>query len=1287
MTEEKMATEQQPSTINKNSSPSFSRQLIKRLSGLLLILIVLICLLVAFLLTPWGAKTAVNVTNNLVAELTVEYQSGSIGSELYLSSIKWQKLGSQFVIKDLRLSLRFSCLWRLVLCIDSIEAEKTLILLKPTSTSADTESPNSVFTSVFPILIQKLNIGNFSLQVQDTVDITWQKLTGNLDFYQDLSIESMLISGFNLTTFAVDESNMTTQTEPFNWAKWQYEPITSVPIVLPIHFDVLAFNLTAANIHLAGQPEVQFKSLSLKASANKERLQVDELVIEHAQGQLLATGNMRLNGRFEHVLSVDANGTLIEQTPLKLALRSSGNIDSLSTQVELIESHLATKSLELKVDLTAQLSKAILPVNLQLNWRNLAWPIAAPEWHSDTGNVQINGDWNALKITVQTMLAGSNAPDTQINLNAIATSTAQNKVFELNEFLLETLGGQLSSKGRLTFSEFIDWQGSSIVSHIDPSVFWPQWVADINGDISTQASNSQGIWKAKLQQLDIIGQWQGYPLSAKGEVDFHQNNGLQIQNLSLKNADNSLLLNGFMSQQQALNLDFVLDAKDLSNTVPQLGGAINILGSITGSASQPEMSYELAGTELTAAEVFIQRMTGTGKIHWNKQKPVELNLELVGIQGVNNQVDRANIRLSGNAQQHQLDVTASGKNTSVDLSIQGQLNQMSWQGSWLSGNVLSSYANLTLLQPFVIDADWGKQQYSIAPHCWRHMDNELCIQQAEFKHNTAYWDLSLREFDLLSVVRRFVPTMPKLQTNSRLNLDFSGDWHIEKSPQASLHASLTAGDWVFSDKNKLQIRLDEMLVNGQIDQQHIFADLNLAGSEMGVLRTTVKAPSDVYDNPLDRPIQGELVIEGFDLATFKTLFPQFEVLQGAINGQANIDGTLGKPLLTGKLDLSSGALKGESLPVSLSAIEQNIVLNGQSADFKGRYKLGDGAGEMHGNLNWTPTLLGHLNLSGEALEFEYQSLLKAKVSPNINILFEPNNLEINGEVTVPYARVKVRELPEGSISPSKDVILVEQQAAQQASQQKLKLNVLVKVDPLRNNQVKLDAFGLTTDLQGHLTLQNKQNLVSANGDVELVNGRYRAYGQNLIIRQGDIIFNGSLDRPFLNIEAVRDPILTEDNVVAGLWVQGVAQSPTVTVFSEPTMEQQQSLSYILTGQGLGESSSDSQDVILTNALLSLGLGKSENLVSKVGHKLGFEDVNLDTSGQGNETQLSLTGTIAPGVQLRYGVGVFDSVSEVAIRYELLPKLYLEAVSGLNNAIDIYYQFSLEGSLNRRVLDD
>jgi translocation and assembly module TamB len=1277
---------QQSATQPKKSS-GFNRQFFQTIFKSLVVIFIICCLLIGFLLTSWGAKTVINNFNSRVHGLNLDYQSGGLGSELRLSSIKWQQPGSQVFIQDFRLSLKLSCVWRLALCIDSVAAKKTLVQLQPTDTTTNTGSTDSVFTLPFPIFIQTLNLTQFNIKIKNNVDISWQQLTAKLDFYQHLRVENMQLSGFNLSTLAT-ESKDTHQSAVIDWADWQYDPIKSLPIKLPIHFDIMAFDVARANFQLAGQPEFELKSIHLKAQGNSKQVQISELLMVHNQGQLLAKGNVQLNGDFKHLLSIDASGQWLEHAPLKFTLRSNGNIDSLTTQLELIETKVSavtqTLPLKLSANLMAQASKANLPNNLQVNWQNLAWPFDSPQFHSDQGNLDLNGDLQTLKMTLDTILAGQNVPETQISLVATANLTAQNKVLELQELLLQSLGGQVSSQGRLTWSKFMSWQGSSNVSHIDPSVFWPQWAADINGEIITKANNNQGVWQAMLQRLDIHGQWQGYPLNATGQMDFEQNKGLKIHSLLIKNANNSLLLNGAVSESQALNIDFILDAAELSNTIPQLAGMLNLVGKVAGSAQQPELNYELSGTELKIAEVFIERATGKGKINWSGRKSMDLNLELQGIQGINNQIDNTNITLTGDAEAHRFELTTTGKSTSVNIAIQGQLQQNSWQGKWLSGDIVSSYANLTLLEPFTIEADWATQEYSVSPHCWSHTDNELCIKQAEFKQNTALWDLSLKEFNLLSVIHRLVPRMPIIQTASRLNLDMSGDWQIEQLPNVNLQASFSAGDWVFNQKNNLQLSIDKMSFDTQINQQNILTKIHLVGNEIGILSSSLQAQSGLFEDPLNRPIEGELVIDGFNLAPLKVLVPQLEILQGVINGQAQIDGTLGKPLLKGAVNLTNAALKDESLPVVLNAIEQNIVLNGDSADFVGSYKFGQGAGKMDGSISWTHSLAGSLHIWGEALEFDYQNILKAKVSPNINLVFEANNLEISGEVTVPYARVKVRKLPEGSISASQDVILVEQQAQQDTTQQRMAVNILVKVDPFDNKQVKLDAFGLTTDLQGQLRIQNNKSDLFASGEMKLVNGRYRAYGQNLIIRQGDILFNSSITRPFLSIEAVRDPNLTADDVLAGLRVEGDAQNPTVTVFSEPDMEQQQSLSYMLTGQGLGESNSDSQDVVLTNALLSIGLGKSENFISKVGNKLGFEDVGLDTSGQGGNTQLSLTGTIAPGVQLRYGVGVFDSVSEVAIRYELLPKLYLEAVSGLNNAIDIYYQFSVEGSQNKRV---
>ena len=57
----------------------------------------------------------------------------------------------------------------------------------------------------------------------------------------------------------------------------------------------------------------------------------------------------------------------------------------------------------------------------------------------------------------------------------------------------------------------------------------------------------------------------------------------------------------------------------------------------------------------------------------------------------------------------------------------------------------------------------------------------------------------------------------------------------------------------------------------------------------------------------------------------------------------------------------------------------------------------------------------------------------------------------------------------------------------------------------------------------------------------------------------------------------------------------------------------------------------------------------------------------------------MTGNINDRLSVRFGVGLFGSSQEVAIRYQLLPQLYVEAIQRLSDAvslIDLYYEFSL-----------
>jgi translocation and assembly module TamB len=171
-----------------------------------------------------------------------------------------------------------------------------------------------------------------------------------------------------------------------------------------------------------------------------------------------------------------------------------------------------------------------------------------------------------------------------------------------------------------------------------------------------------------------------------------------------------------------------------------------------------------------------------------------------------------------------------------------------------------------------------------------------------------------------------------------------------------------------------------------------------------------------------------------------------------------------------------------------------------------------------------------------------------------------------------------------------------------------------------------------------------------------------------------LLFSGPLSKPFLDVDAIRNPEYTSDNVTAGIRLRGKAQNPQVTIYSEPAMPQQEAISYLLRGRSLGTSSGTSQDSMVAAMLIGAGIGRGEGTITEIGETFGVKDLAVDTRGEGEESQVQISGYLLPGVQVGYGVGLFSPITEITLRYEVLPKLVLEAVSGLQSALDLLYEF-------------
>ena len=163
------------------------------------------------------------------------------------------------------------------------------------------------------------------------------------------------------------------------------------------------------------------------------------------------------------------------------------------------------------------------------------------------------------------------------------------------------------------------------------------------------------------------------------------------------------------------------------------------------------------------------------------------------------------------------------------------------------------------------------------------------------------------------------------------------------------------------------------------------------------------------------------------------------------------------------------------------------------------------------------------------------------------------------------------------------------------------------------------------------------------------------------------MFAGPIDQPYLDVEAIRQV----DSVTAGLRISGNAEQPTTTVFSEPAMSQQQALSYLVLGRPASSGSGDNN--MLAEAALGLGLMGSSGVTSEMAQRLGISDFQLDTGGTGAQTSVVASGNLSERLSLRYGVGVFEPASTIALRYELSKRVYVEAASGLASSLDIFYK--------------
>ncbi|MEI8631633.1 translocation/assembly module TamB domain-containing protein [Vibrio sp. PP-XX7] len=422
----------------------------------------------------------------------------------------------------------------------------------------------------------------------------------------------------------------------------------------------------------------------------------------------------------------------------------------------------------------------------------------------------------------------------------------------------------------------------------------------------------------------------------------------------------------------------------------------------------------------------------------------------------------------------------------------------------------------------------------------------------------------------------------------------------------------------------------------RLNWQHIQLNANLKDHQI-----SLSGDVDLQDNGdlkfnltvpnMDKPkpqMTGTLAVHQIDLNFLQALIGEFSQFHTVVNSQVSFSGPFDHPNLKGHLTLNEMNIQGEMTPVDISQGKVVIQFNGYQADGYAQVETPGGSLHLKGDADWTAIeswkIGAHLYADGVAVDLPPRVHLKAV--PDLMLTMTPSLAKVEGSVSLPEGQIVVEALPSNAVRVSKDQVIVDSSHQPIKKDRALPIRLETDVTVKLGDQVRLSAFGLKGRLQGQLKVTQRDQAPFINGDVNIFGGTYRSFGQDLVIKQGKILMNGPVNQPYVSITAIRNPDNIQDNVTAGIQVTGPADHPSVSIFSDPVMPQANALSYLLRGQDLDAESGGNA---ITSSLIGLSLAQSGKVVGEIGQAFGVQDLQLDTSGAGDASQVTVSGYILP----------------------------------------------------------
>lgn len=1249
--------------------------------------LLLFLLLIVLLFTQPGLRLSVWLADHVVDELTIGHSEGAWLTGITLTDIHFQNASIDAQLDQLSFRLQKRCLIQLRLCIPELALRGSRITVASTTQSIDTAEETAVegakeekgetasVTSLsplatpallfpIPLRIEKLILENAAITLPEQ-QITWQHLSlGIVAWGNRLQLSAGRWQDVHVTLAPAN----TAETPDFT----EYRALVLPQLRLPLSVYLDDFQLN--DLHFTqGELTETLPALTLSAQLSPTQIRLLDATARHQLGTAQLAANIALTPNVpltaELNLALSQAESLGELAGQQAQLHVAGDLSKLQLTLNTVGPINANLAAELAL-LTDD-----LPLSLTLQSEQLQWPLTQPTYQLAATRVTVAGTLSELAIELNSQFTGDALPDTQIQLSSRWQHWQQRA--ELTSLRLATLGGDIEASGHLVLQPTLSWQLALALNAIQPGITWPEYPGTLTGKIETTGSqDANGLITLAIPQLQFAGKLRELPFNLAGSLNVQgqpeqANWQVVTPGLTLSHGKNNLTLSGQLAEEW--QLDGSVNLPELAASYPALRGAVQGKVTLRGPALTPDINLNLEVARLAYADMRLRQATLAANIAL--ASPIKSEIRLTAQQGrwQQQRLQNLELALTGTELAHQLDINVTADALSATLSLEGALqNRQQWQGALNTVLLQTPVGEWQLQAPIPLTADLPTQQLSVGQHCWQQAPATLCLTESTtLSAATGAIKMALREYPLAQL-NSVLPLNTTVQGD--LALQLTAAWQANMAPTITLDVNSEQGSITQQFDVPVNLAWSALRLNNTMAQHQLRSKLTVNISDSGTL-TAQALVSDL--NAVDKPLRAEITLDDLTLTFLRPLLDEYSELAGTLSSQLSLNGTLANPTVQGELKLAALKVRGKLAPTDIEQADLIVNFIGAQALLAGQVKTPEGFITLSGNANWQE--LEHwraaLQIQGDELKLQIPQA-ELYVKPDLQIAAQPGRSRITGTVSIPRATITIDSLPQNAVGISSDHILLNRRLEAITVEQANNFAVETDIRVQLGNRVNLSAFGLKTRLNGELRVQQQQINPTVRGEVSLRDGTFRAYGQDLLIRQGKMTFSGPADQPFLNVEAIRNPANMEDDVIAGIRVTGPADEPVISIFSEPSKPQANALSYLIMGRNL-DSESGSTANSVTTSLIGMSIASSGKLVGEIGEAFGVSDLTLDTEGAGDNSQVTVSGYLTRDLQLKYGIGIFQPIGQFTLRYRLMRSLFLEAVSGMDNAVDLLYKFEFD----------